>query len=108
MSHGPNLGRRWDDDLHQREMFEWAQKDLGARLFALRDELGWSQEKVARAARMKAETVADLENGCGDPKLSSITRLLAVYGRYARLLPERRANVVSRSRGAKTAVSASL
>lgn len=90
---GPNRGRRWDDDPHQAEMFEWAKRDLGQRLFLLRDDLGWSLEKVARAVRMKAETIADLENGRGDPKFSSITRLNAFYGRYTRVLPERRDNI---------------
>src|SRR5688572_28867273 len=105
---GPVYGRRWDDDEHQRDLFEWARQDLGARLFSLRSTRGWSLEKVALAARMKAETVADAENGRGDPKLSTITRLLAVYGFYTRLLPERRDNVAPRCRGVNRAEAAHL
>lgn len=106
-AHGPVLGRRWDDDRHQRDMFEWAKNDVGARLFALRTDRGWSLERVATAAAMKAETVADAENGRGDPKLSTISRLLAVYGYYTRLLPDRPANVTPRCRGVKATLSAS-
>lgn len=100
---GPFYGRRWDDDQHQREMFEWAKQDLGARLYTMRTDRCWSLERVAKAAAMKAETVADVENGRGDHKFSTITRLLCVYGCYTRVLPDRASNVAPRSRGVKTA-----
>lgn len=80
-------------------MFEWAQQDLGQRLFQMRTDRNLSLEKVAADIRMKAETIADAENGRGDPKLSTITRLFAFYGRFARVLPEHRSNVLPRCRG---------
>jgi len=105
---GPAYGRRWDDDPYQAEMFQWAQQDLGKRLYGLREDLGWSLERVATAIKMKAETIADAENSRGDPKLSTISRLLAFYGYYTRVLPERAANVAPRCRGANHARSAQL
>lgn len=104
--HGNVCGRRWDDDQHQLEMFEWAKQDLGARLFTMRTDRHWSLERVAQGVRMKAETIADIENGRGDHKFSSITRLLAFYGYGTRVLPERTVNIASRSRGANQAAAA--
>lgn len=104
--HGPARGRRWTDNPYQCELFDWAKQDVGARLFAMREGQGWSLEKVAALAGMRAETVADLENGRGDPKLSTITRLLAVYGYYTRVLPERPSNLAPGCRGVNRAARA--
>jgi hypothetical protein len=69
-------GRRWDDDEHLRREHERVVMEIGACLFALRDEQGWSIERLARAAGVSDATVGNVERGTTDFCLSTIVRLL--------------------------------
>ena len=50
------------------------------KLKALREKTGLSQEKVARAAGVSNGTYARLEQGKGDPSVTTIQKLARVLG----------------------------
>ncbi len=60
---------------------------------ALRRALGLSQEEFGRLARLTRRQVSELENGAGDPKLSTLTRLARIFGLTVGFVPLPRPNV---------------
>jgi transcriptional regulator with XRE-family HTH domain len=69
---------------------ESAYLPLGHALYQLRLAHGFdSIDGVAHAAGLHASTVAGIENGRGDPQLSSIARLAVVFGRFLCIRPIR-------------------
>ena len=53
---------------------------LGRDVHALRERHGWSQKGLARAAGLHPDTVQNVEQGKGDPKLSTAVRLCYALG----------------------------
>lgn len=49
-------------------------------LRALREERGWSQERLARRARLSVRTVARIERGKGAPSMATANKLAKALG----------------------------
>lgn len=52
-----------------------AQAAFAARVTKARERLGWSRRDLAAKARLSPETVAAVERGNTDPRLSTVRRL---------------------------------
>lgn len=55
------------------------QQALGAWVRAAREERGWSQRDLAAVAGCAPETIAGLERGQVDPRLSTLCRIAAAF-----------------------------
>lgn len=53
---------------------------LGANIRYLRKRKGWSQEELARQARLTRGRIASYENGCAEPPLQSLFSIAEVLG----------------------------
>jgi len=53
----------------------------------LRKALDMNQETFGRLFKMTRRQVSELENGMGDPKVSTLTRIARVYGMEVGLVP---------------------
>jgi XRE family transcriptional regulator, regulator of sulfur utilization len=71
-------------------------RQLAARIKALRDANGWSQEQLAERAAMQRSYVADLELGRRNPSVRTLVRLANAFGIQVSELFEGRARRVSR------------
>ena len=62
---------------------------VGARIGALRERRRWSQEELARRAKIHRVTLADIERGAAQPTLATLSQLArALRVPLARLLPK--------------------
>lgn len=64
---------------------------------ALRHAFGLNQEEFGRLFRLTRRQISELENGTGDPKLSTLARVARVFGMSVGFVPAP-AEGVSRSR----------
>lgn len=56
-------------------------QDIGERVYWLRDERGWTQEELARAAGVSPTTVSHIESGTiRRPRINTIRRLARAFG----------------------------
>lgn len=62
------------------------QQALGAWVRAAREERSWSQRDLAGFAGCSPETIAGLERGHVDPRLSTLCRIAAAFDIALRLL----------------------
>lgn len=54
---------------------------------AMRHALGLNQEEFGRLFKLTRRQVSELENGTGDPKLSTLTRLARTFGMSVGFVP---------------------
>lgn len=54
--------------------------NLAINVNRLRNERGWTQEKLAREAGMKQPRIAEIERGDANPQLDTITRVAMALG----------------------------
>ena len=54
--------------------------DIGARLFELREERGWSQTETARKAGVSQTTIVHVETGQVRPRMATLRRLAKGLG----------------------------
>lgn len=85
-----------------KEAYEAAQRryEMGKTVRELREARGWTQTQLAKAARTRQSTVADLELGGPVPSIAVLDRLAHVLGAdlEVRLTP-RTTNSTTRSQG---------
>lgn len=68
-------GRRWRDDPDRTDAIERLLLSLSRDVNGLRELHGWSQEEMAHAAGLHADTVLNLEKMRDDPRLSTIVSI---------------------------------
>jgi DNA-binding XRE family transcriptional regulator len=73
-------GRRWTDDPDIREQHEHAALRFGGDLHRIRTRLGWSLEQFSRVSGVDPNSILRIEQGRGDPQLSTMIRLLYPAG----------------------------
>jgi transcriptional regulator with XRE-family HTH domain len=54
----------------------------------IRHSLGLNQGEFAKLFRLTRRQISELENGVGDPKLSTLTRIARVFGMSVGFLPK--------------------
>ncbi|MDP9479367.1 MAG: helix-turn-helix domain-containing protein [Actinomycetota bacterium] len=54
--------------------------DIGARLFELREERGWSQTRTAKEAGVSQTSIVHIETGQVRPRLATLRRLAKGFG----------------------------
>lgn len=62
------------------EAAEQGQLRLPEAIRAMRKALGLNQEEFGRMLKLTRRQVSELENGAGDPKLSTLNRIGRVFG----------------------------
>lgn len=72
-------GRRWRDDPDLTAAVDRLLAQVSKDFFALRDTVGWSQEEMAIAAGVAANTILGVEKA-QDAHLSTLARLAHVRG----------------------------
>jgi transcriptional regulator with XRE-family HTH domain len=72
--------------------------DFAARLRRLRESRGWTMYRLAKLSGISKEGIHKLERTGSDPKLSTLTKLVAAFGvPWDELLPEQRTRGQSRA-----------
>jgi len=66
-----------------------AQARLGARLRALRQQRGWTQEALGERAGISYKFIGEIERGVGNPTLDSIDQIAKAFGLDIALLLQR-------------------
>jgi predicted transcriptional regulator len=54
--------------------------DLAAHIRQLRDELGWTQQELARRAHIDQGDLSRIESGSTDPRWSTVNRIINALG----------------------------
>lgn len=54
--------------------------DLGTHIRHLREELGWTQEDLAKRARVDQADLSRIERGGTDPRWSTVNRIIDALG----------------------------
>lgn len=52
---------------------------IGARIFEMRQKLGWSQSRLARELDVNVKTIKNWENEISDPSVKNIVRLTQLF-----------------------------
>lgn len=52
---------------------------IGARIFEMRQKLGWSQSRLARELDVNVKTIKNWENEVSDPSVKNIVRLTQLF-----------------------------
>ena len=63
----------------RRQRTDTAAATLGRRIRELREERGWSQERLAEHAEMDRSYIAGLEVGVRNPSLKALVRLANAF-----------------------------
>jgi putative transcriptional regulator len=71
----------------------------------IRASLGLSQEAFGKLFKMTRRQISEIENGDGDPKLSTLSRIGRVFGFSVGFVPITKASVKDQQRGASAGVS---
>lgn len=78
-----------DRDPDIRAALERVQLSLSSDLFRLREDVGWSQEQLARAASVGPNTILRLEQGRANPTIETLVRAFYALGYLVDVRPLR-------------------